>query len=207
MSSRHVVYLVDDDDALRRATSRLLQSSGLDVRAFPSAEEFLAHYDAAVPGCLLLDLRMPGQSGLELQRTLQERGARLPIVFLTGHADVPASVHAMKGGAIDFLEKPVDEDRLLAAIEQALEADLSARRARGDLAQVQERLASLTPRERDVLVEVVAGKLNKQVASSLGIAERTVKLHRARVLEKMGAESLADLVRIAERLGLGPGRA
>ncbi len=207
MSSRHIVYLVDDDDALRRATSRLLQASGLDVRAFPSAEEFLAHYDAAVPGCLLLDLRMPGQSGLELQRTLLDRGVAVPIVFLTGHADVPASVHAMKGGAIDFLEKPVDEDRLLCAIEQALEVDLAARRARGDLTQVQARLANLTAREREVLVEVVAGKLNKQIASSLGIAERTVKLHRARVLEKMGAESLADLVRIAERLGLGPARA
>ena len=207
MSSRHIVYLVDDDDALRRATSRLLQSSGLEVRAFPSAEEFLAHYDAAVPGCLLLDLRMPGQSGLELQRTLLDRGVGVPIVFLTGHADVPASVHAMKGGAIDFLEKPVDEDRLLAALEQALEADLAARRQRGDLTQIQGRLASLTPRERDVLALVVAGKLNKQIASSLGIAERTVKLHRARVLEKMGAASLADLVRIAERLGLGPARA
>jgi FixJ family two-component response regulator len=206
VNARHVVYLVDDDDALRRATSRLLQSSGLDVRAFASAEAFLSEYDGAEPGCLLLDLRMPGQSGLELQRTLRERGVGLPIVFLTGHADVPASVHAMKGGAIDFLEKPVDEDRLLGAIESALEADLAARRERGDLTQIQARLASLTGREREVLVEVVAGKLNKQVANALGIAERTVKLHRARVLEKMGAESLADLVRIAERLGLGPDR-
>jgi FixJ family two-component response regulator len=206
VSARHVVYLVDDDDALRRATSRLLQSNGLDVHAFASAEAFLAEYDASSPGCLLLDLRMPGQSGLDLQRTLVERGVALPIVFLTGHADVPASVHAMKSGAIDFLEKPVDEDQLLSAVEKALEVDVAARRERGDLSQIQARLASLTEREREVLVEVVTGKLNKQVASTLGIAERTVKLHRARVLEKMGAESLADLVRIAERLGLGPAR-
>jgi FixJ family two-component response regulator len=204
MSSTLTVFLVDDDDALRKATSRLLGANGFRVRPFSSAEAFLAEYEPGESGCLLLDLHMPGQSGLELQRTLLDRGVALPIVFLTGHGDVPASVTAMKSGAIDFLQKPVEEERLIETLETALEHDQRARAERGDLDVLRRRLEDLTPREREVLVEIVTGKLNKQVALALDIAERTVKLHRSRVLEKMHADSLADLVRMAQRLGLGP---
>jgi FixJ family two-component response regulator len=198
------VFLVDDDEDLRRATMRLLAAHDFTVRAFASAEEFLAAFDPEAPGCLLLDLRLPGKSGLDLQRTLEEKGLATPIVFVTGHADVPTSVVAMKSGAIDFLEKPVRQEALVAALERALEHDARTRVARGDRAKIERRYAMLTAREREVLLEIVAGKLNKQAARALGIAERTIKLHRARVLEKMGAGSVADLVRMAELLGLGP---
>ncbi|MFO1008818.1 MAG: response regulator [Planctomycetota bacterium] len=204
MNARSTVFLVDDDDGLRRATARLLTSYGFEVCAFASAEEFLAAFDARAPGCLLLDLRMPGTSGLQLQEALAQRGAAPPIVFLTGHADVPASVMAMKRGAIDFLEKPVKEDELVAALERALELDAKRRGEREELEALQGRYAALTPREREVLAEMIAGQLNKQAAFSLGIAERTVKLHRSRVMEKMGADSLPELVRMAGRLGLRP---
>jgi FixJ family two-component response regulator len=207
MSASLTVFLVDDDDALRKATSRLLAANGFRVRPFASAEAFLDEYRPGESGCLLLDLHMPGKSGLDLQQTLLDRGVALPIVFLTGHGDVPASVRAMKGGAIDFLQKPVEEGRLIETLESALEADQRLRAERSDLDGLRKRLESLTPREREVLQEIVTGKLNKQVALSLDIAERTVKLHRARVLEKMGAPSLADLVRMAQKLGLGPGSA
>jgi FixJ family two-component response regulator len=203
MTRRGMVFLVEDDEALRRATTRLLEACGFGVRPFAAAEEFLAAFDSAAPGCLLLDLRLPGQSGLELQRTLERRGDMPPIVFLTGHADVPTSVFAMKRGAVDFLEKPVRDEDLIAALERALEVDEETRRERGDRARIEKRYATLTPREREVLTLIVAGRLNKQTALELGIAERTVKLHRARVLEKMGADSVADLVRMAEMLGLG----
>lgn len=203
MSTGGTVFLVDDDEALRRATARLLVAHGFDVRAFASAEEFVTAFDPEASGCLLLDMRMPGQSGLDLQRSLVERGAALPIVFLTGHADVPTSVHAMKRGAIDFLEKPVREEQLVEALGRALARDAELRTERAELARLRRRYEELTPREREVLAEVVAGQLNKQAANALGIAERTVKLHRARVLEKMRAESLADLVRMATRLGIG----
>ena len=202
MSGR--VFLIDDDAARRRATTRLLVSHGFEVRSFGAAEEFLAAYDPAEPGCLLLDLRLPGQSGLELQRTLAERGATPPIVFVTGHADVPTSVFAMKRGAIDFLEKPVKEQDLVAALGRALALDASTRLERQQLQKVQQRYARLTAREREVFSEIVAGRLNKQAAHTLGIAERTVKLHRSRVLAKMGADSVADLVRMAEALDLRP---
>jgi FixJ family two-component response regulator len=204
MTTAGRVFLIDDDEALRRATTRLLTSHGFEVRAFGAAEEFLASYDPAEPGCLLLDLRLPGQSGLELQRTLAERGATPPIVFVTGHADVPTSVFAMKRGAIDFLEKPVKEQDLVAALGRALALDASTRHERQQLQKVQLRYARLTAREREVFSEIVAGRLNKQAAHSLGIAERTVKLHRSRVLTKMGADSVADLVRMAEALDLRP---
>jgi FixJ family two-component response regulator len=203
MTRRGTVFLVEDDEALRRATSRLLEACGFTVRAFAAAEEFLAVFDPAAPGCLLLDLRLPGQSGLELQRTLESRGDMPPVVFLTGHADVPTSVFAMKRGAVDFLEKPVRDEDLIAALERALELDERTRRERGDRARIEKRYATLTTREREVLTLIVAGKLNKQTAMALDIAERTVKLHRSRVLEKMGAASVADLVRMAEALGLG----
>lgn len=204
MSHRGNVFLVDDDDALRRATSRLLDACGFHVHAFGSAEEFLQSFDAKLSGCLLLDLRMPGVSGLELQTLLQQRGASLPIVFMTGHGDVSASVRAMKRGAIDFLEKPVCDEELTAALDRAIARDVETRRDEHDHSELAHRHANLTVREREVFAEIIAGKLNKQVAFTLGIAERTVKLHRSRVLEKMGAKSLADLVRMAEKLGIGP---
>ncbi|MBK7875076.1 MAG: response regulator transcription factor [Planctomycetes bacterium] len=204
MSARSTVFLVDDDDGLRRATARLLAAHGFEVRAFGSAEEYLAAFDPRAAGCLLLDLRMPGTSGLELQQELARRGSPPPIVFLTGHADVPASVMAMKRGAIDFLEKPVREEELVAAIERALALDEEQRIQREELEALERRYAALTPREREVLAEMLAGQLNKQAAYSLGIAERTVKLHRSRVMEKMGAGSLPELVRMAGRLGVKP---
>jgi FixJ family two-component response regulator len=198
------VFLVDDDQALCIATTRLLAACGFTVRSFHSTESFLAQFDPKEPGCLLLDLRMPGQSGLELQQLLADRKVEIPIVFLTGHADVPTSVYAMKHGAVDFLQKPASEDDLVAALERALERDNAQRKDSAEHHALRTRYEKLTPREREVLAEIVAGQRNKQAAYSLGIAERTVKLHRSRVLEKMGADSLADLVRMAEHLGIGP---
>lgn len=200
--TRGIVFLVEDDEPLRRATTRLLSSHGFGVREFASAEEFLAAVGPEDKGCLLLDLRLPGASGLELQQRLAERSLSTPIVFLTGHADVPTSVYAMKRGAVDFLEKPAREEELVAALERALARDESGRREHGELSELERRYAELTPREREVLASVVGGQRNKQTARALGIAERTVKLHRSRVLQKMRAESLAELVRMAQRLGL-----
>lgn len=200
------VFIVDDDAALCTATTRLLDSHGFKVRSFSSAESFLARFDPRESGCLLLDLRMPGRSGLELQQALSDQKVEIPIVFLTGHADVTTSVFAMKKGAVDFLQKPVGEEELIAALERALTRDAEHRKHSAEMAGLRGRYDTLTPREKEVLAEVVAGQRNKQAAFSLGIAERTVKLHRSRVLEKMGADSLADLVRMAEYLGLGPAR-
>lgn len=204
MNARETVFLVDDDDGLRRATARLLAANGFEVQSFASADEYLEKFDPNAAGCLLLDLRMPGKSGLELQQTLAARGSPPPIVFLTGHADVPASVLAMKQGAIDFLEKPVSEQTLVEALVRALELAREQRKARTEIALLRQRYDALTPREREVMAETIAGQLNKQAAYSLGIAERTVKLHRSRVMEKMGADSLPELVRMAGRLGLKP---
>jgi FixJ family two-component response regulator len=203
MSSRGTIHLVDDDEALRRATSRLLDSHGYAVRAFASADEFLAQFDPCHEGCLLLDVRMPGRTGFELQEALIARGVTLPIVFLTGHAEVSSSVRAMKQGAVDLLEKPVHEADLVQAIERALALDKKQRAQDGAQLQLKRRYDSLTVREQEVMAAVVKGQLNKQAAFNLGIAERTVKLHRARVLQKMRADSLADLVRMAEQLGIG----
>jgi two-component system, LuxR family, response regulator FixJ len=204
MTRLGTVFLVDDDQALCAATTRLLDACGFKVRAFTSAESFMSQFDSKEPGCLLLDLRMPGQSGLELQQTLLEQRVEIPIVFLTGHADVPTSVYAMRKGAVDFLQKPASEEHLIAALERALVRDQEQRKQFAEHAALRKRYERLTPREREVFSEVVAGQRNKQTAFSLGIAERTVKLHRSRVLEKMEADSLADLVRMAEYLGLGP---
>ena len=205
MIPRGSIFLVDDDEAMRRATARLLDAHGYDVRAFASADEFLRQLQPGEPGCLLLDVRMPGQSGFELQEILLARGVTLPIVFLTGHAEVASSVHAMKQGAVDLLQKPVREPELLQALERALERDAKTRAEDGAVASLRRRYDALTPREREVLAAIVTGQLNKQVAFSLGIAERTVKLHRARVLQKMHADSLAALVRMAGELGLQRG--
>jgi len=204
MPKSGIVHLVDDDAALRRATERLLKARGFEVLAYASAEEFLERSSPHCRGCLLLDLRMPGLSGLELQRELARRGCTLPIVFLSGNADVASSVHAMKHGAVDFLEKPADEAALVEALDRALARGAEAARAGEELAGLRQRHAQLTQREQAVLLELLKGSRNKEIGDALGLAERTVKLHRARVLDKMGAASLAELVRLCERLGLRP---
>jgi FixJ family two-component response regulator len=196
------VFLVDDDLSILRALTRLLRVGGHQVSAFRSPRDFLARHDAAVPGCVVLDLAMPGLNGLELQAALAAAGSQRPIVFISGHGDVPSSVRAMKAGAVDFLTKPVSQENLLAAIQRAIECDRVMRQTRAELQAIDERLNRLTPREREVFQHVVAGQLNKQIAVDLGTVEKTVKVHRSRVMEKMGVRSLADLVRIAERIGL-----
>lgn len=196
------VHVVDDDDSVRRALGRLLASAGYHVALFASPLELLRDYRPETPGCLLLDVTMPDMNGLELQRLLAERDCHLPIVFLTGTGNISMSVEAMKGGATDFLTKPVDDEALLKAVGQAFETDRKLRQERQMLASIKSRLETLTPREHEVLVEVVRGRLNKQIAYDLGTVEKTIKVHRARVMEKMQVHSLAELVRIAERAGL-----
>jgi FixJ family two-component response regulator len=197
-----VIHVVDDDAGMRRALSRLLEAAGYAVCSYASAGDFLLADVGDTPGCVLLDVRMPGPSGLDLQEALAKRGAPLPIVFLTGHGDIPMSVRALKAGASDFLTKPVKRDTLLAAVESALAQDAARRAEREELRALRERYDTLTPREREVFVLVVAGRLNKQIAGEIGAAERTVKAHRAQVMEKMAVDSLADLVRAASQLGL-----
>ena len=196
------VFVVDDDPAVRQSLSRLLRSAQLEVATFGSAQEFLERHDPRAPGCLLLDVSMPGLNGLDLQAALSARGSEIPIVFLTGHGDVPTSVRAMKRGATDFLTKPANDDDLLEAIRVAIRKDAAQRQARAELDDILRRLATLTPREREVLAHVVSGRLNKQIAGDLGTVEKTIKVHRARVMEKMRAHSVADLVRMAERAGI-----
>jgi FixJ family two-component response regulator len=203
------VFLVDDDGSIRKALTRLIRSAGYDVQAFASARDFLEKPHVGNEGlaCLVLDIRMPGLSGLDLQHELQAANTLLPIIFITGHGDIPMSVKAMKEGAVDFLPKPVKDSDLLRAIEQALARAHHDRGKRLELEDIQRRLDSLTPREREVMALVVTGLLNKQIANELGTVEKTVKVHRARVMEKMEAQSLADLVRIAERVGIPQGKA
>lgn len=198
------IFLVDDDADFRSATRRLLTTLGFEVSSFASAEEYLSSFDREAHGCLLLDLRMTGASGLELAQRLQQEEIMPPIVFLTAHGDVPTSVLAMRQGAVDFLQKPVSGQDLVPVLKRALERDAQQRRERENLAELRARFASLTRREREILNEMLAGVLNKQAAQKLQIAERTVKLHRANVLEKMGAQSIPELVRMAERLGVRP---
>ena len=196
------VFVIDDDAAVRKAVSRLLRSAGIAVAGFASPGEFLAQYDPDMPGCLVLDLAMPDINGLQLQTTLAKKGCTLPIIFLTGHGDVSKSVQAMKHGAFDFFSKPVKEKDLLPAVRAAIERNAVARREQARLSEICARLDTLTPREREVLEHVVAGKLNKQIASDLGITEATVKMHRARVMTKMKVQGVADLVRLAEVCGI-----
>ena len=202
---RRTVYVVDDDASVRKSVGRLLRTAGLQVEAFASADEFLAHPSSNETACLLLDLKMPGRNGLELQEALVAARKPIPIVFVSGHGDIPASVRAMKGGAVDFLTKPYSVEELLEAVERAMAKDKRDRREQAQVTELESRARALTPREAEVLRLVVRGLLNKQVAAELGISEKTVKVHRARVMHKMRADSMADLVRMAGRLPPAPG--
>jgi FixJ family two-component response regulator len=196
------VYLVDDDPAVLKALSRLLSARGYDARSFRSAQDFLKSHDPGIAGCAVFDLSMPGLDGLTLQQTLKANGDRRPIIFLTGKAEIPQSVRAMKAGAVDFLTKPVNDRDLLAAIARAEEVDRTARQAEAELSAINGKLATLTPREREVLTYVIAGRLNKQIAAELGTVEKTIKVHRGRMMEKLGLRSVADLIRLAEKAGI-----
>lgn len=195
-----IVFVIDDDPSVLKAISRFLRNRDLTVESFASADAFLErpHHDG--PGCLVLDLCLPGLNGLELQKQLTAAGYRLPIVFITGHGDVPSSVKAMKGGAVDFLTKPFNNAELLAAIQQAITKDAAARKVSAEVDGIQQKLDRLTPREFEVMKGIVRGLLNKQVASDLGISEKTVKIHRARVMEKMQVRSFAELVHLTDRV-------
>jgi FixJ family two-component response regulator len=198
--AKAIVFVVDDDPAVCVSMKRLIRSLGLDVQTFISAQEFLHAEHPDAPGCLVLDVRMPDLSGLDLQQELAKGNIDLPIIFVTGHADVPMSVRAMKAGAIEFLTKPFREQDLLEAIQHGIGRHRAAREQRAEIVELQQRRDSLTPREREVLALVVNGLLNKQIAGDLGASEKTIKIHRGQIMRKMKADSLADLVRMSERL-------
>jgi RNA polymerase sigma factor (sigma-70 family) len=197
-------FVVDDNVSVLKALGGLLDAAGYNSLTYLSASEFLAAHDPTVPGCVILDVMMPGFDGLRLQQKLTHDGISRPIIFLTGQGDIPTSVRAMRAGAVDFLTKPVKREQLFAAIARAVELDASARREREDRESVEARFAKLTPREREVLTYVAAGRLNKQIAAALGTVEQTVKVHRKRAMDKLGVRSVAELVRLTERAGLKP---
>ncbi len=197
-----LVQIVDDDSSFLKATARLLRASGFGVRTFSSASEFLAQRDPEAPGCVVADLQMPGISGLDLQSALSQTPNPLPLLFLTGHGDIATTVRAMRGGAVDFLEKRAPKEQLLDAVRRALARDTNEREERSRLAELRARFNVLSPRELEVLSHVVHGKLNKQIAADLGIHERTVKLHRTAVTTKLGVQSVAELTRLAEEAGI-----
>ena len=203
MTNAPTVFVVDDDPSVLTGLTRLLQSAGLAVAAFASAQAFLESDNCSKPGCLVLDVQMPGLSGIELQQILVERKSALPIIFLSGHSELPVGVRAMKLGAFDFLTKPVDAEALLEAVRLSIEKNRVVRDAQAAMADIEQRLATLTPREREVLPLVVAGQMNKQVAAQLGTVEKTVKVHRARVMAKLQVRTFADLVHLADRAGIG----
>jgi RNA polymerase sigma factor (sigma-70 family) len=196
------VFIVDDDALVRRSLERLVHSVGLRVKTFSSASEFLECRRPEGPACIVLDVRMPGLSGLDLQSELVSAGLDMPVVFITGHGTVPMSVRAMKAGAVDFLQKPFDDQVLLDAVQRGIDQDRQAREEQAGQQELQDRLGGLTPREREVFALVVTGLLNKQIAGELGTSEKTIKVHRARVMQKMEADSLADLVRMGEKLSI-----
>jgi len=200
------VFVIDDDPSVRKSLSRLLRSVGHPVETFSSAEEFLAreHFDGI--GCILLDVQMPGLSGMDLQAELSKTETSMPIVFITGHGDIPMSVEAMRKGAVHFLVKPFDDSDLLAAVREAIEKDRKAKTEQAKVRDIRRRLSLLTPREYEILCYVITGMLNKQIAFTLNIAEKTVKTHRGRVMEKLRVDSVAELVRLAEKAGIEPPR-
>jgi len=200
MDTKAIVYVIDDDASVRKSLARLIRSEGLDVDTFSSARDFLLFNPPDRPGCLLLDLQMPGMTGLELQEALTVAKRSIPVIFITGFGNVPASVQAMKAGAVDFLEKPFADKTLLDVIRRAIQCDIQSRRTNRELSAVRKSWGTLTKREKEVFDLVVTGMLNKQIAFQLGITEKTIKVHRARIMQKMGAQSLADLVRFHERL-------
>lgn len=200
----NTIFLVDDEPPVVRALERLLRAAGYEVQGFLSSRAFLEQHDPAIPGCAVLDIAIDGMNGFELQELLADSRCERPVVFLTGRGDIPMSVRAMRAGAVSFLMKPVQGEELLDAIRLALEKDSNAREVRGRLAAIERRLATLTAREREVLEHVVAGRLNKQIAADLGTAEKTVKVHRGRVMEKMRVRSVAELVRICDQAGVAP---
>ncbi len=200
---RQTIFVVDDDEAVRQSLALLIRSMGLEAEVFESAAAFLAAYDAPRSGCLLLDIRMPGMSGLELQEELQRRAIDLPVIFITGHGDVAMAVRAMKSGAVDFIEKPFNDQQLLDRINQSLELDRQARNARAERSTLAARIELLSPREREVMGRIVAGQANKVIAIELGLSERTVEIHRAKVMTKTGARSLAELVTMVNRYNGG----
>jgi RNA polymerase sigma factor (sigma-70 family) len=199
-----IVFVVDDDPAMRDSLRWLLESVGLQVQTYATAAEFLAGRDPSTPGCLVLDVRMPGMSGLDLQEELRRRHTDLPTIVVTGHAEVPMAVRAVKAGAIDFIEKPFSDQLLLDRVRQALEIDRQEREARARREEARRRVGHLTPREREVLDLVVAGRANKEIASALGLSPKTVEVHRARVMEKMEVDSLADLIKVAMQASAEP---
>ena len=203
MSDSHPqVYVIDDDESMRRSIKRLLKAHGFEAETFPSADEFLCLPRAARPSCLILDLSLPGMSGIDLQKEMERRKLDLPIVFITGHGDIPMSVEAMKGGAVDFLPKPFSSKALLEAVELAMARARGGEKKRLERTKVDKRVGNLTPRELEVMKLVIKGMLNKQIASELGTSIKTIKVHRSRVMRKMEAESVADLVRLAEKAGI-----
>jgi FixJ family two-component response regulator len=206
MAGEPRVLIVDDDPSARRGLTRLIRAAGMEAESFSSAVDLLASGLCDGPGCMVLDVRMPQMSGPELQEELRQAECGMPIIFVSGHGDVPITAEAMKKGAVDFLTKPVDRDDLLAAVRASLARDAETRAKRAEVGSIQSRLETLTPREHDVLTHVIAGLLNKQIAAELGVSEDTVKSHRGRVMQKFGVVSVAELVRLCEQAGVAPVR-